>query len=117
MKRSLKKTIKYYHPLVEIIARSNNEEIKLLLEIIDEDAIAYLCEVVYNSLTNFHSQMESTAREKLKASILPHKCKLRKITHAKTDNKKRRKLLVQSGGSLSLLLAAAIPLISSLLSK
>ena len=115
MKRKLRSCLKKYYPLIEVLAKSTPEQTKLLIQLIDEDSIHFMSECVYNTLNNLHTQLNLKTRSELKDTIMPDKAKLRRLIKSKKNIKVRRRILGQTGGSLSLILSAALPLITHLL--
>ena len=99
-------------PLLELLVRATDEERKCVLKHIDNSAVDIICCCVFNAIYN----KEIIPKERLKII----RKKLGKFTRPlvylsqhRHNRKKRKKLLVQQGAGLPLLLASVIPIIKS----
>ena len=117
MKRSVRTQVLKFKPLLELIASSSPQQRKILLQTLNEDAVDFICQCLYNTLHNLHSKMDPQEREHLKTSVAKDKAKLRRVCRHNLDTKTRQKILTQAGGSLGLIISAAIPIITSLLGR
>ena len=101
--------------LLSLIKKLRVEDRQKLIKHLDSDAIDTLCECVYN-LINEDLGLSRAKISKLKQKLEPSKRNLRFVANKSNSVTKRRKVLSQEGEGLGLILSAAIPLISSLIS-
>lgn len=95
--------------LLKLISKTKNP--KTLLKKCSKQEIKTLCECVLNVITG-NVPLTKTQKNRL----APHKNCLRKLSNKKTPLYKKKSLLIQKGeGFLSILLPAAISVISSLI--
>lgn len=113
MKLKMKKNV----ALLRIIKKLKIGEREALIDFLNDNAIDALSECVYNIVCKGGSNRLSKRQvNKLKRNLMHNKHNLRIIGNKSVNMKKRKKALTQEGGSLGLILSAAIPLISSLIS-
>lgn len=103
--------------LLTVIHKLSPEDRCRLIEHLNNDAINLLCESIRN-VVNVDVGLPKKKQKYLKRKLSEKsKGNILSIANKKTSLAKRRKLLEQEGGSIGLILAAAIPLISSLISR
>jgi hypothetical protein len=96
---------------LEGVCELNGQQRKALLKHITPAQVRCLSELALN-LKNNNIPVTSALRSKLKR----HKRNLRALANTRTSARSRRKIILQSGGFLPLLIKPALGLIGSLLS-
>lgn len=110
--RPTKTMVKKNLPLLKILSRASEDERAALLKHIDKEGLDVVCTCIFNAIWNrdvVPLSQRKVIRSELKKSAKP----LQYIARNKNDPTRRRRLLVQHGGSLPLLLSAVIPVIES----
>lgn len=92
------------------------DEREQLVNYLNDNAIDALSECVYNIVCRGGNKLSKRQVNKLKKDLVHNKHNLRIIGNKSVNMKRRKKALTQEGGSLGLILSAAIPLLSSLIS-
>lgn len=113
--------LKKYYPMLETIAKSKKAERTKLINKLPKPGIQSFCEICYNVLYNseIHKNREFHL-QKLKEIPKASKSAIRYLANAprtKDFNIKRHAMIKQSGGSIGAILAAVLPVITSLISK
>ena len=93
---------------IKLLYGANPSLRKAVVEKSKDDLIRCLCDVSFNILKG-----TALISRQHKKRLTKHKSSLRKLIDRKLPLKKKRKI-IQSGGFLSALIGAAIPLLSSL---
>ena len=117
MKSELRKKVRKYSPILEVLSKCTESQENSLFDNLTEYDLSFICESLYNSLHNLHNEFDLKTKEALRTGILKDKEKLRRLVKCKKNTKIQRKLLKQTGGSLGLILSAALPLITSLIRR
>lgn len=102
------------YKLLKLLKKAKQSQRKKLLETADKDLILCLCDCANNILKG-NIRLKPKEKEKLRR----HKTALRELTKGKSASglKKKRKLLVQKGGFLPLLLSPILSVAGGLLSS
>ena len=93
---------------IKLLCGTNPSLRKAVVEKSKDDLIRCLCDISFNILKG-----TAPISQQHKKRLAKHKSSLRKLIDRKLPLKKKRKI-IQSGGFLSALISAAIPLLSSL---
>lgn len=102
--------------LLSVLKKLNATDREKLIHHLNDGAIGILSESVHN-FVNVDIGLPSRKLKELKLRLYPSKRNLNKIASRNTSIKRKREILTQEGGSLGLILSAAIPLITSLISS
>lgn len=107
-----KTILKRQYNLLMALSRVRVEDMPLIISNLNDEAIEaiYLC--IYNSMYN--NGILPKYRRKMVNAMEGKKEVLRGIMRAKSTSKKRRGM-IQSGGSISLILSTVLPLLTSFL--
>ena len=110
-----KSDVKKNLPLLTLLCKANDEERKNVLKRIDEDGLGVICCCVHNALFNTKATIPRQHWQPIKDELQgKHKRKaLHYISKFGNNPEKKRKLLVQNGGSLPLLLNHLLPQITA----
>ena len=95
---------------INILAKAKTPHRKAIIKTADKELIYCLCECALNIL-NGNIPLKPNEYQKLSKS----KTHLRKLASEKTSQKERRKILVQNGGFLPVLLAPILGIVGQLL--
>ena len=101
MKDRLKKNFN----LLTFLGRCKNKTRRLVLRESDKELVDAICDCVLN-VCNGVVPINKHAKTKLKK----HKIKLRQLTDTKSSTKKKRRILIQNGGSF---LTVLLPIVTS----
>lgn len=109
--------LKKHFGLIKALSRVAAEDRESILQHLEPPAVDILSECVHNCITGVGRRLPAEARLKLKKSISKDASVLRLLSKKskRRSEARQRKLLCQSGGSLGLILATILPIISSLL--
>ena len=109
-----KKRMMTYKPLLSILKGLDPEEAGHLIGYLNDDAVHFLCESLYNLLHNYSHVPE---KHKLWVSNLPEeeKKKLRYLARKKHSLVRKRNLLQKGGNPFILLSSIVLPLVEKLL--
>ena len=100
--------------LIKILNKLRPEERELIIYFLDEKGIDVLCEAVTNVF--FNDLKANKKRKNILYERFKNKQKsISKISDRRLPYKSRKKLLVQEGGSLGLILTTALPFLVNLL--
>ncbi len=102
-------------PLLKSLVKLDANELRTMLSYVDDNCIDNLCEILYNLL---YAKLPMTTQRKarIRKIVEHHKNTYHYVTSKKNSVKRRRHhLQQQTGGSLTLLLATALPLLTSLI--
>ena len=102
------KTVKRHINSLRALCHFKPKQIKGLIENSDKELVGCICECMYNV---------ATVPPKTLAKLKKHKSKIRKVIAKRTNFKKKKKLLAQSGGFLPLLLAPIVSLVGGLVGE
>lgn len=104
--------------LLKNLKKIPSNELPHFISSLSDEAIDNLCESIYNVI---YTDLNLTKHKKRHLKNSLKKCcnskRLREISDKKNSISKRRKALQQEGRGLPILLAAAIPFLTNLLSK
>jgi hypothetical protein len=106
---------KNFIPLLEVLRKMKSNEIPKIMDYLDDNSVNSICECYYNIIhTNFNisKRKKNKLRNHTKTNCSMHR--LKTICNKSSPVFKRRKALKQEGKGLPLILAAAIPLLTSL---
>jgi hypothetical protein len=95
------------------LSSANHRQRQKYIREASDDEILLICNCALNLLEGNFEELKYHQKNKLR----PHKHTLYKLCSAKQGLKSKRKLLIQQGGFLPTLAAAAIPAIISLLTS
>lgn len=115
-KRTTKSSVKKALPLLNVLVSSTDEERDCILKHLNSDAVNILCCCVWNAIHNREVVPES-AKKVIRQRLKDNRQHLHYIAKQSNNPIKRRRRLIQQGGSLPLLLSAVIPCIRSSYSK
>jgi hypothetical protein len=104
--------IKKSVPLLKLLCRATDDERKCMLQHVDDSAIDIVCCCVFNAIWN----KKLVSRDRMRAirkRLSPSQDALLYLAKHSNSTRTRRKLLVQQGGSLPLLLSAVLPAITA----
>lgn len=101
--------------LLTLIKKLKPEDRGKLINHLNNEAIELLTDSVHH-IINVDIGLSSAKRNNLKKKLSPSKKNFYKIADRSIPIQKRRQALVQEGEGLGLILSAAIPLISNLIS-
>jgi hypothetical protein len=107
----MKKVAANIHHL-SLLGNCNSKLRKAILRHSEKDLVFAICECVLN-LLNGNVKTDSRVIHKLGK----HKQILRKLVHTGDNVEQKRKLLIQKGGFLPLIIPAILEVVTSLLSK
>ena len=93
---------------IKLLCGTNPSLRKAVVEKSKDDLIRCLCDISFNILKG-----TAPISQQHKKQLAKHKSSLRKLIDCQLPLKKKKKI-IQSGGFLSALISAAIPLLSSL---
>lgn len=108
-KRELKKVF----PVLNVLSKLKEDDRKILLGYLNEESCTGIYDCVHNALHNKRLRN----RNDLRRRIQQHKNELRYIVKDTRHSKEKQKKLVQSGGSIGLILSAVLPLLAQYLFK
>lgn len=104
--------------LLKILKKISDDDRKVIIKYLSSDGIDVIGEAVYNCLynKNQNKQIRTKGQRKKILSQLKNKEKIFSyIARKSNSNKKRRKLTIQEGGGIGLILATAIPFLANLI--
>lgn len=105
--------IKENAPLLELLVRANDEERNCLLQHIDDDALDIVCCCIFNAIWN-KELVPRDRRQLIKNRLGTFRQPLVYLSRHRNNNRgKRRKLLIQHGAGLPLLLSSVLPAIKA----
>jgi hypothetical protein len=114
-KSSGRKNVKKLVPLLQVLGGLTSTQLGSVLEHLKADAREALYDCFYNCLYN--KKIPKAARAELKTKLAARKRVISYLANPKNDPLKKRKLLKQTGGFLPAILAAVLPLITSLIAS
>lgn len=97
---------------IKVLSKRNPKQNKAIIQAANNELVKCICECIQN-VTNGVVKISPCSKSKLHK----HKNKIRQIINKRTDMKKKRKLLEQSGGFLPLLLAPVVGLLGSVVGE
>ena len=100
---------KHFHVL-KVLQKARPKKRKEILESANKDLVYCLCECIVNVL---NGNVPTTAAQKQK--IRRHGNTLKEIKHKQTSLKQKKKLFIQRGGFLPMLLAPIIGIVGGLI--
>ena len=103
------------HNLARTLAKASEGELTSVLKCMNKHGRNAMYECIRNTL--YHKGIPKFKQRELRAKLEPHKKDLKYLADGKRSEVRRRKLLVQKGGILPIILSVVAPLISSLLSS
>ena len=102
------------HNLARTLAKASEGELTSVLKCMNKHGRNAMYECIRNTL--YHKGIPKFKQRELRTKLEPHKKDLKYLADGKRSEVRRRKLLVQKGGILPIILSVVAPLISSLLS-
>lgn len=108
--RTTKAVVKRNLPLLNVLSRITDEERSCLLKHLDVEALNVLSCCIWNVLHN-HDIVPAPARKTIAKKLKNQREHLHYVSKQANDPKKRKRFLIQQGGSLPLLLSAVLPCI------
>jgi glycosylphosphatidylinositol transamidase (GPIT) subunit GPI8 len=107
-----KKHVKHCYPLLKVLKKIKGSDRQIILQHLDEEACESVRNCIYNALYNSDIGNTKILRKKL----MSNQKELKDLAIKKKFSKRRRNQLVQVGGfPLGAILAAAIPILSSII--
>ena len=106
------KTVKRHINSLRALCHLKPKQIKGVIENSDKELVGCICECMYNVANGTFPVPPKTL-----AKLKKHKSKIRKVIAKRTNFKKKKKLLAQSGGFLPLLLAPIVSLVGGLVGE
>ena len=103
-------------PLIDIFCYSDDAQRRALLKYLNDDGINAISECAHNAMTN--ETLDDKDMGKLRVKLAREKRRLRFISNRQPNAEnveKRRKVMIQSGGSLPFLISTLIPLLTSII--
>lgn len=111
-----KKKLKQLYPIIRLITKLPQTERTALLENLNDDAHQGICECLYNGIAN-KSLLGSKKSKFLKEKVKKDQKMLLGILKPNISTKSRRKKIIQSGGSIALILSTVLPLLAEYVIK
>lgn len=108
-----KKDLKKLFPLLHALRGVGKDRATHVLPFLNDDAHRAICACIHNCL--FNEKVPIRRRKMLKKKLFSKRHVYRYLSRSNADGGKRRKLMPQIGGSLSLILGTVLPLIANLL--
>jgi hypothetical protein len=105
-----KSTVRDSLPLLETLNSIPDEERKCLLKHIDSKAVNVVCCCIHNAIYNA-AIVSKQDRKEMRGKLQNLREPLHYLSRLTNNPVKRRRLLVQHGGSLPVLLSAVLPVI------
>jgi hypothetical protein len=116
MKKVPRKKVKKYFELIKLLETSNPKKKEVILNHLDNNSIHFICELVHNVIHN-NFQLNNKKINKLKTVLKPMKNCCRYLSKKSGKIERKRKLMVQHGKGLGLILSTAIPILLSLITQ
>ena len=102
--------------LASIISSLNETQIKNLTKVVDNDSIQRICCIIYSTcLKNRGIKIKKRFRDKILKCLCGKKKIVKYLATEKNSVSRKRKILSQHGGFLSLLASVAIPLLTEVI--
>ena len=108
----MSQTVKHCSDYLGVLSKCNSKQRRGILQSADPALIKAICECALNVVKG---NIPLTPTQKRRLS--PHKNTLRSLADRKKSLKTKKRILIQKGGFLPLLLKAIVPTIASLLFK
>lgn len=108
----MSQTVKQCCDYLQVLAKCNPKQRQAILREADPKLIKAICECSLNVIKG-NIPLSPSQKQKLK----PHKTTLRSLADKNKSAKARKRLIVQRGGFVGVLLRAIIPTLASLLLK
>jgi len=99
---------------LKIINKSNANNRDILLKHLSNDAINFLCEIIFN-IINLKVPLSKKTINSLRIGLNKNKSCFRTLSKKDLNIRKRRILIRQNGNGIGLILSAAIPIITQLI--
>jgi len=109
-RRTTKAMVKESLPLLDVLSKVGDAERKCILKHLDSDSVNVVCNCIHNAIYNDAIVPKDTWNE-IRSQLKQSKKPLHYVSRLTNNFGKRRKLLIQHGGSLPLLLSAVLPII------
>ena len=106
--------MKKHIDLLKLLKKLKCNELKTVIGYLDDIAINVLCELCFNAL---YTQLNISNRNKKKLKGSIDKRTIVRLSNRNRSTKSRKKLLKQSGGFVSVLLGALVPVLIDLVYK
>lgn len=111
-----KKKLKKLLPIIQLITKLPQEQRAGLLEYLSDEAHEGLCECIYNGIAN-KSLLGQKKSQFLKEKVRKDQKALLTILRPNISKKTRRRKMIQSGGSIALILATVLPMLAEYVVK
>ena len=105
--------LKKVYPLQQLLQKLNTTQQKIILQYLNEDGCDAIYECMHNALYN--DKITIRCKKKLKTALQDKKHICRSLLNPKLSKKVKQNRLVQTGGSLSLILSTVLPLLGQFL--
>jgi hypothetical protein len=109
-----KREMRKLYPLLKIVSKLPDDEKKILLHYLSHDGCRGIYECIQNGLTN--PTLTSEDKNALQSQLFRHKNKFRKLLKEQDPEKKKR-VLLQVGEGVGLILDKVVPLLHDFLNK
>ena len=109
-----KRELKKVYPLLDVLARLNTNDRKTVIKFLNDQGYEAIYECIYNGLDN--NDVSTTDRKFLRKGLLKDQNIYRQLLLGSRVTKRKKKHIEQVGGSLGLLLATVLPILSNFLS-
>ena len=103
--------MKKHIDLLKLLKKLKSDELKTISRYLDDRAVDVLCELCFNVV---NTQLNLSKRKKKSLLSAIDKSTLLKLSNRAKSVKKRKELLSQSGGFISVLLGALVPVLVDL---
>jgi hypothetical protein len=94
-------------PLLQLLSKADEGQAKQLLKQVDDNVLDQVCMCIYNALHTVKFAPNDLGN--LRGKISKHKKELKYLSTAKRSNR-RRKIAVQTGGSITDILLSVLPI-------
>jgi len=108
----MSQTVKQCGDYLQVLAKCSPRQRQAILREADPKLVKAICECALNVI-NGNVPLSVSQKQRLS----PHKSTLRSLADKRKSNKARKRLIVQRGGFVGVLLRAIIPTLASLLLK
>lgn len=108
-----KTDVKNNLPLLKLLCKADDEERRNVLKRIDVDGLGVICCCIHNALFNTKAVVPRQHWKPIQDGLKDKRKAFHYISKFDNNPAKKRKLLVQNGGSLPLLLSSLLPQISA----
>jgi len=111
-----KKRVKNYIGLINLLNKSNSKKKEIILKHLNDKSIDFICELVHNVIHN-NFNLSSKKVRKIKTLLHPNKKSFRYLSKKSGRIDKKRKLMVQHGQGIGVILSTVLPILLNVLSN